>query len=107
MEFTIIHLMISILLFFVLFFGIGFILNMILRMTWIMAIIYPLIVLMIVDNIATIDYFKSPMTAFQKLSENIVSLAISDLIILFSGFLGAIVSGLTMKTLRERGYRMF
>jgi purine-cytosine permease-like protein len=107
MEFTIIHLMISILLFFVLFFGIGFILNMLLRMTWVMACVYPIIVLFIVDNLSLIDYVQNPGLSFQTLGTSIVSLAPADFTILLSGFLGSICSGLTMKALRKRGYQMF
>lgn len=107
MEFTIIHLMISVLLFFVLFFGIGFILNMLLRLTWVMAFVYPIIVIFIVDNLSLIDYVQNPSMSFQTVGISIISLAPADLTILLSGFFGAICSGLTMKALRKRGYRMF
>ncbi len=107
LPFSILHLLISVLLFFILFFGIGFILNMLLRMTWIMALIYPFVVLLIIDNVAFVEYFRNPMEAFHTLGKNLVSLAPADITVLLSGFLGTILSGFTMKTLRQRGYRMF
>jgi hypothetical protein len=107
MQFTIIHLMISIVLFFVLFFGIAFILNMLLRMTWFMAFIYPIVVLFIVNKIQLLDYVHSTGKSFQRLWTDLTTLAVADIIILFSGLLGTIAAGFTMKTLRKRGYRMF
>ncbi|HZG72401.1 MAG TPA: YuiB family protein [Chondromyces sp.] len=100
-------LLVSILLFFILFFGIGFILNMLLRMTWVMAILYPLVTIMIIDGISTFDYILSAGEAFQTLGGKMTSLKAADLIILLSGLLGAITSGITMRTLRQKGYRMF
>jgi hypothetical protein len=99
--------MISMLLFFVLFFGIGFLLNMLLRMSWIMAIIYPLITVFIVDKVRFIEYFTNSKVAFSELGEKISSLATADLLILSSGFAGAIVAGVVIKMLRKSGYQMF
>lgn len=107
MQITILHFMISMLLFFVLFFGIGFILNMLLRMTWIMAVIYPVVVVFFVDDVPFVDYFTNPGPSFLALTESVLLLAPVDIVILFFGFLGAITSGLAMKALRKRGYRMF
>jgi len=107
MPMTIPVLIISMLLFFVLFFGIGFILNMLLRMTWLMSIFYPIIALLIIDDVRFIDYFTDTSNAFHKLGIKLASLHPSDIIILISGFIGAIVAGITMKTLRKKGYRMF
>jgi hypothetical protein len=107
MEFSIIHLVISVLLFFVLFFGIGFILNMLLRMTWVMAVIYPLVVVLVVDDVRFIDYFRDAGSAFPSLWNNVIHLAPADITILLSGFAGAICSGFTMNILRKQGYRMF
>ncbi|KQL53201.1 hypothetical protein AN964_06550 [Heyndrickxia shackletonii] len=98
---------ISMLLFFVLFFGIGFILNMLLRMTWLMAILYPIIAILIIDDVRFIDYFTDTGNAFHKLGVKLTALHPSDIIILISGLIGAIVAGITMKTLRKKGYRMF
>jgi hypothetical protein len=107
MQMSLPIMIISMLLFFVLFFGIGFILNMLLRMTWLMAIIYPIVAILIIDEVRFIDYFTDTSQAFQKLGEKLSSLHASDIIILICGFIGAIVAGITMKTLRKKGYRMF
>lgn len=107
MPMTIPVLLISLLLFFVLFFGIGFILNMLLRMTWIMAIVYPVVAILIIDQVKFSKYFTDPLTAFHRLGTNLSSLAVADIIILLSGFIGAVVSGITMRILRQKGYRMF
>lgn len=100
-------LFISMLLFFVLFFGIGFILNMLLRMTWIMSILYPLVVLVIVDGISTFSYFTHSREAFNTLGERLAGLKTADIVILLSGFFGAVLSGMAIKELRKKGYRMF
>ncbi|WP_335870336.1 YuiB family protein [Bacillus sp. 2205SS5-2] len=97
----------SILIFFVLFYSIGFILNMLLRMTWVMAIIYPVITIFIIDEVRFIAYFKDPGTSFSSLGEKIGNLATVDVVILVSGLAGAIVSGLTSRILRKKGYQMF
>lgn len=107
MQVSILQLVVSVLLFFVLFFGIGFILNMILRMTWIMAVIYPIVVILIVDDVKFIEYFTNPSQSFTTLWKQLLSLQIVDIIILLSGFIGAIASGYTIKILREKGYQMF
>ncbi|MGM7634100.1 YuiB family protein [Bacillaceae bacterium SAS-127] len=100
-------LLVSVLLFFVLFFGIGFLLNMLLRMTWVMAVLYPLVTIMIVDGISTFDYILNASEAFPALGTKIVSLKAPDIIILSSGLLGAITSGITIRILRQKGYQMF
>jgi hypothetical protein len=103
------QLLVSMLLFLVLFFGIGFILNMLLRSTWIMSIIYPVIVIFIVDETGTkfYDYFLNAGNAFPSLIKKISELQVTDALILSMGLLGAIISGLAIKMLRDRGYRMF
>jgi len=100
-------LFISMLLFFVLFFGIGFILNMLLRMTWIMSILYPLVVLIIVDGISTLSYITHTREAFTTLGERLIGLKPADMLILLSGLAGAVLSGIVIKELRKKGYRMF
>ncbi|MFT4412965.1 YuiB family protein [Fredinandcohnia humi] len=100
-------LLVSMLLFFVLFFGIGFILNMLLRMSWIMAIIYPIVALAIIQDAKFSDYFRTPGSAFSSLFESITSLALLDILVLLSGLAGAILSGVVIKMLRSKGYRMF
>lgn len=107
MPMTIFVLPISMLLFFVLFFGIGFILNMLLRMSWVMAIIYPIVSILIVDVVSFSEYFTNSAAAFQDLGNRIMNLALADILILSSGMAGAILAGITIKMLRNRGYRMF
>jgi hypothetical protein len=100
-------LLISILLFMVLFFGIGFLLNMLLRSTWIMAVIYPLIVILIVDEVRFYEYFTNSGEAFPLLLDALIVLKSADIIILISGLIGAILSGIAILALRKRGYQMF
>jgi hypothetical protein len=100
-------LLISVVLFFVLFFGIGFLLNMLLRMSWIMAILYPIVSIFIISDAKLIEYFRSPSSSFHSLSDNLVSLAAADIIILSSGLIGAIMSGVVIRMLRSKGYQMF
>jgi uncharacterized SAM-binding protein YcdF (DUF218 family) len=83
---------ISLFLFPILFFGIGFLLNMLLKTTWLPgAILYPLVVVLMVS------YYGKGFS----------ELLFVDIIILFSGLVGTLASGLTIKILREKGYRMF
>ncbi|MBM6618698.1 YuiB family protein [Bacillus suaedaesalsae] len=100
-------LLISVLLFFVLFFGIGFLLNMLLRATWIMAIIYPIVCILIVDEVRFVEYFTNTTTSFSLLGDKISALAVADISILVAGLIGAICSGIVIKMLRSRGYQMF
>ncbi|PPA70499.1 hypothetical protein C4B60_10475 [Jeotgalibacillus proteolyticus] len=95
------------LLFLVLFFGIGFLLNMLLRMTWVMAAIYPIVTILIVDEVRFIQYFRSPGESLTLLGDRFSSLAAADILILSSGMAGAIIAGLVMRWLRANGYRMF
>ncbi|WP_413378682.1 YuiB family protein [Alkalihalobacillus sp. 1P02AB] len=101
------QLVISMILFLVLFFGIGFLLNMVLRSTWVMAVVYPIIVILIIDNVSFFDYFTSPGIAFPALGEQFLALKMVDVLVLSSGFVGAILSGIVIKMLRVRGYQMF
>jgi hypothetical protein len=100
-------LLISLLLFFVLFFGIGFLLNMLLRGTWIMAIVYPIVCILIVDEVRFFEYFTNSKVSFSLLGDKVAALAVADISILSAGLIGAICSGLVIKTLRAKGYQMF
>lgn len=104
---SIVEVMLSFLLFMVMFFGIGFLLNMLLRMTWLMAIVYPIVVVLIVDEVRLSEYVTSPGMAFSSLGDRLVSLHTADIIILIGGFVGAIIAGIVMIILRRMGYRMF
>lgn len=102
-----IQLVVSVLLFFVMFFGLSFILNMLLRKTWLMSFIYPIIILLIVDDISTAEYFIHPGEAFATAFSNLIKVTPVDIIILSSGFAGTIVSGFVIRILRKSGYQMF
>lgn len=99
--------LISVLLFFVLMFGIGFLANMLFRTTWFMVVIYPIIVIMIVDKISTVKYFTNTAKAFSILKTNLMLVGMGDVIILSSGLIGAILSGVVILSLRKNGYQMF
>lgn len=107
MEMSVPILIISILLFFVLFFGIGFLLNMILRMSWVMAFIYPIVFLLIVDNLEMTQYIFQPLHSLTHVGNQVLALRLADIVILSSGFIGALCSGIAIRTLRSKGYRMF
>ncbi|WP_373604607.1 YuiB family protein [Bhargavaea cecembensis] len=89
------------------FFGIGFLVNMLLRMTWLMAIVYPIVVVLIVDDVGFTKYFTSPGEAFSRLGDRLMALHAADVIILSGGMVGAILAGIVMIILRRQGYRMF
>lgn len=106
-QLSLVHLLISFVLFFVMFFGIGFLLNMLLRMTWLMAVLYPIVVVLIIDEVSFWDYIFNSSTAWPALVDKIVSLQLFDILVLSGGMFGAIVSGFVMIYLRKMGYRMF
>lgn len=76
-------------------------------MSWIMAIIYPIVSILIVDEVRFSQYFINSGAAFQELGNRFSNLALADILILSSGMAGAILAGITIKMLRNRGYRMF
>lgn len=102
-----IQLIVSVLLYFVMFFGIAFILNMLLRQTWLMAFVYPVIVMLIISDHSFTQFFTSPGAAFSDVGSKLTTITIVDIIILSSGFIGTIVSGIVIKMLRKTGYQMF
>ncbi|ASN04884.1 YuiB family protein [Virgibacillus necropolis] len=102
-----VQLIMSILLFLVIFFGLAFILNMLLRRTWLMACLYPFIVLIIVDDLSTVAYFTDLTGSFSIAFTKLMEITPVDIIILSSGFIGTIVSGIVIKLLRKSGYQMF
>ena len=106
-ELSLVQLLISFVLFFVMFFGIGFLLNMLLRMTWLMAVLYPIVVVLIIDEVVFLDYIFNGAKAWPALVDKIVSLQFFDITVLSGSFIGAIVSGFVMISLRKMGYRMF
>ncbi|GGE48629.1 hypothetical protein GCM10011391_29320 [Pullulanibacillus camelliae] len=107
MPFSLPQLIISILLFAVVFFGIGFIVNMLLKTTWLIAILYPIFIILIVDHVSVLDYFTHTSKALADLGTSFVHLKTADIVVLSMGFVGTIIAGITIKTLRKRGYTMF
>ena len=107
MELNILTLIISMVLFFILFFGIGILLNMLLKMSWVMSIIYPIIAILIVDEVRFIKYFRNSKDSFIDLAERFSRLALADILILSSGLAGALLAGVVIKLLRKSGYNMF
>ncbi|WP_430784532.1 YuiB family protein [Virgibacillus flavescens] len=102
-----IQLIMSILLYLIIFFGLAFILNMLIRRTWLMACIYPFIVLIIVDDISTGSYFTDFTGAISTAFARLMEITPVDIMILSSGFIGTIISGIVIKMLRKSGYQMF
>lgn len=101
------QLIVSMLLFMVLFFGIGFIINMLLKSSWLVAICYPIIVIIMIDNVSTWSYVSKSAETFHLLGDRLASLTPTDILVLVMGLIGAIVSGIVIKMLRSRGYDMF
>jgi hypothetical protein len=83
---------------FVLIFGVGFILNMLLKTTWFP--IYAYIVLII----GVLIYFE---WGSENWLQSIASYGAIDWLAVIAGLAGAYVSGLTIRTLRQKGYKMF
>lgn len=102
-----IQLIVSILLFFVMFFGLAFILNMLLRKTWLMSFLYPIVVIMIVDDLPTTAYFTNPGSSFSTAYTKLMNITPVDIIVLSSGLAGTIIAGVVIKILRRNGYQMF
>lgn len=105
---NIFQLIISVLLFLILFFGIGFILNMLLRTTWLPGLIlYPLIVVLFVTDVPLGQYFLHPISSLSQLGAELASLLWVDYMVLGAGLVGAVLSGVSIRVLRKRGFRMF
>lgn len=99
---------ISILLFLILFFGIGFLLNMLLKTTWFPGVLlYPFVVLVIVSDVNVIEYFTRPLASLSHLLVRFTELSLIDYSILFMGLVGSLLSGVAIRMLRVRGYKMF
>lgn len=86
-------------LFFVLLFGIGFILNMLLKTTWFPIYAYVLVLLPLV-----IYWQYDHQLSFM---DNLLEYQIADYLTGLGGLLGAYFSGSTIRSLRQKGFRMF
>ncbi len=94
-------------LYLVMFFSIGFILNMLLRSTWVMLVLYPVILIMVIDNQSTLEYFTNAREAIPNLGDRIAGLQAADITMFAAGFAGIIIAGLSIRFLRKSGYQMF
>ena len=72
-----------------------------------MAVVYPVIVIMIIDNVSFFQYFSTPASSFKALGADFLSLGSADAIILTAGLVGAVFAGVAIRMLRVRGYQMF
>jgi hypothetical protein len=98
-EIALLQLFIATVLMFVLFFGIGFILNMLMKTTWFP--IYAYIALVI----GLLVYWASTGTG--SLWSNLAGYTYVDYIPGIGGLIGAVLSGSAIKTLRQKGFKMF
>lgn len=81
---------------------------MLLKTTWLPgAIIYPIVLILLVNETPLSAYFKMPLQSLSELGQNFSNLLVVDYVILFSGLVGSLLSGIIIKMLRVRGYRMF
>ncbi len=72
-----------------------------------MAVLYPIIVILIVDNVEMLEYITAPVVSLTQLGADLLALKFVDILVLLSGFVGAIISGIVIRMLRVRGYQMF
>ena len=72
-----------------------------------MSILYPIIALLIVDEVRFIEYFRNFKDSFVDMAERFSTLAPADVLILSSGLAGALLAGVVIKLLRKSGYNMF
>ncbi|AZK46275.1 YuiB family protein [Paenibacillus lentus] len=86
-------------LFFVMMFGIGFILNMLMKTTWFPAYVFIIVILPIV--------VYSLWNHEQSFWSYVASYRLVDYLTAVAGLLGAILSGWTIRKLRQGGYKMF
>ncbi len=80
---------------------------MILRATWVMVIVYPIVCILIINKASVWDYFSKPKETFSSFGTSVSHLGQADLFILSMGLIGAILSGVVIKKLRQNGYQMF
>ncbi|CAM3426218.1 YuiB family protein [Marinicrinis lubricantis] len=99
MTAELLQLPILLVLFFVLLFGIGFILNMLLKTTWLTIYLYIFVMLPLV--------FYRLYDTDMSFWGNLKSYQIADYLTALGGLAGAYFSGSAIKTLREKGYKMF
>lgn len=87
---------IAMVLFFVLTFGIGFILNMLIKTTWFPIYLFIFVVIIYILN-----------RGWGDIMAHLMKYGWPDILIFVGGFIGAVVSGITINMLRKNGYKMF
>lgn len=87
MQVNIYQFIVSLPLFLVLAFGLGFILNMIVKTTWMPIYIYIVVVAFLVYRSGTMNALDAVVLAF--------------------GLIGVVTSGIVIRLLRRKGFRMF
>ncbi len=80
---------------------------MLLRRTWLMSVVYPIIIVIVINDIKIFEYIKHPLNSFGEAFRVLFSSGYQDIIILSAGFVGTIVSGIVIRILRRSGYQMF
>lgn len=83
---------------FVLMFGIGFIVNMLVKTTWVPIYLYAALM---IGLFVYFEWGEANMLA------NLLEYGLVDWLAVVFGLVGAYVSGLTIKALRVRGFKMF
>jgi hypothetical protein len=96
-----IQLIIATVLLFVLFFGIGFILNMLMKTTWFP--VYGYIIL----AIGLLIYWSRGTESSGGWLAGLAGYSWADYTTAVGGLIGAILSGFAIRTLRDKGFKMF
>lgn len=97
MIIELLQLILLLLIAFTLMFGLGFILNMLLKTTWFPIYGYFALIIGVV-------YWSWGSGTFV---DNLLGYTLSDGLAILSGLGGAVLSGVVIKTLRLKGYKMF
>ncbi len=72
-----------------------------------MLVLYPIILIMMIDNQSTLEYFTNAREAIPNLGDRIAGLQAADITMFAAGFAGIIIAGLSIRFLRKSGYQMF
>lgn len=81
---------------------------MLLKTTWLPGLLlYPIVVILIVTDVPVSRFFSQPLSSLRQLAQELSSLLAVDYVVLGAGLLGAFLSGVSIRLLRQRGYRMF
>jgi hypothetical protein len=62
---------------------------------------------MIVTEVPLVQFVKDPASSLVQLGTELSSLLAVDYVVLGAGLLGAVLSGVSIKLLRQKGFRMF